>query len=201
MKVRQLVGSALACASLILAIPASGIEEEERDRQLKPERVMDAVGVRPGMVVGEVGAGRGYFTVKLARRVGPDGRVFANDIDSDALAELELRCQVENLHNVLTVEGEVDDPLLPERTLEVVFLVYTLHHIAHPVALLRNLERSLAEGALVVVLDEDPGATGNRHFLSRKEVRELFVEVGYEEIPLEEFHERDLLLAFRVAVR
>jgi ubiquinone/menaquinone biosynthesis C-methylase UbiE len=201
MKVRQLVGSALACAALILATSASGIEEADRDRQLQPERVMDAVGVGPGMVVGEVGAGRGYFTVKLARRVGPDGRVFANDIDGDALAELERHCQDEKLHNVVTVEGEVDDPLLPERALDVVFLVYTLHHIAHPGERLHNLNPSLADGALVVVLDEDPEATGSRHFLSRKEVRELFAEVGYEEVPLEEFHERDLLLAFRAVVR
>ena len=201
MKVRQLGASALASALLIVGATASALDEAKRDRRLLPERVIDAVGVRPGMVVGEVGAGRGYFTVKLARRVGPDGRVFANDIDGDALAELERRCREEKLHNVVTVEGEEEDPLLPERALEVVFLVYTLHHIAHPVELLRNLEPCLADGALVVVLDEDPGATGNHHFLSRQEVRDLFVEVGYEQVPLEEFHERDLLLAFRVAVR
>jgi SAM-dependent methyltransferase len=201
MTVRYAAASALACAVLIAVTPASALEEAERDRRLQPGRVMDAVGVRPGMVVGEVGAGRGYFTVKLARRVGPDGRVFANDIDGDALAELEQRCHDENLHNVVTVEGEVDDPLLPERALDVVFLVYALHHIAHQVALLRKLEPSLAEGAVVVVLDEDPEATENHHFPSRQRVHDLFVEAGYEQVPLEEFLERDLLLAFRVASR
>lgn len=193
----QTAAAAVACVGFLLTAPALAHDEAGRDLRLQPDRVMDAVGVRPGMVIGEVGAGRGYFTVKLARRVGPEGRVFANDIDSHALEELTRRCHEENLQNVVTVEGEVEDPLLPERALDAVFFVYSLHDVAYRLALLRNLEPSLAEGAVVVVLDEDPGVTGHHHFLSGPQVVELFTEAGYEQVPLDDFLERDLLLAFR----
>jgi ubiquinone/menaquinone biosynthesis C-methylase UbiE len=201
MRVRLVGASTLALLVAVCASPASGRDEAERDRWLQPERVLDAVGVRPGMVVGEVGAGRGYFTVKLARRVGPEGRVFANDIDEHALTELERRCHDEDLHNVVTVVGEPDDPLLPERALDFVFLVYALHHIDRPTLLLRNLGRCLGDRSVVVVLDEDPEVSGSGHFLSRQQVFDLFSEAGYERVPLEDFLERDLLLAFRAASR
>ena len=201
MTLRTRAALAVACALVIVAASPSALDEAGRDDRLQPERVMGAVGVRPGMVVGEVGAGRGYFTVKLARRVGPEGRVYANDIDARALAALGHRCRDEDITNVVTVEGAEDDPLLPERSLEIVFLVYSLHDISRPVALLRNLASSLARGAVVVVLDEDPDVTGDDHFLPRRRVLELFAEAGYERVPLDDFLERDLLLAFRAARR
>jgi predicted methyltransferase len=74
------------------AAPAAAFDDAARDTQLQPERVMDAVGIRPGMVIGEAGAGRGYFTFKLARRVGDTGRIYANDIDESALAHVRERC-------------------------------------------------------------------------------------------------------------
>jgi len=197
----QTAAAVVACFGFLITAPALAHDEAGRDLRLQPDRVMDAVGVRRGMVVGEVGAGRGYFTVKLARRVGPHGRVFANDIDGHALAALAQRCDEEDLHNVVTVEGEVDDPQLPGRALEVAFLVYALHDFTHPEEMLRNLAPSLAPGAVVVVLDEDPEATGHHHFLVRERVLELFSEAGYEQVPLEDFLERDLLLAFRAAPR
>jgi ubiquinone/menaquinone biosynthesis C-methylase UbiE len=197
MTMTRTAAAALACVGLLIAAQTPARDESGRDLRLQPDRVMDSVGVRPGMVIGEVGAGRGYFTVKLARRVGPDGRVFANDIDGHALAELARRCHEEDLDNVVTVEGEVEDPLFPERALDAVFFVYSLHDVAYPLALLRNLEPSLTEDAVVVVLDEDPEVTGQHHFLSGLRVLELFTEAGYEQIPLEDFLERDLLLVFR----
>ncbi len=193
----------MACAGLgvliALALAAVAWNESERDRWLQPERVMDAVGLRPGMTVGEVGAGRGYFTVKLARRVGPRGRVLANDIDDGALRALAARCADEGLGNVEVIHGEVEDPRLPATALDLVFLVYSLHDVDRPVALLRNLAPSLVAGGLVVVLDEDPEVTGDRHFLAAGRIRGLLAQAGYEEVPTEDFLERDLLLVFRVA--
>jgi ubiquinone/menaquinone biosynthesis C-methylase UbiE len=153
------------------------------------------------MVIAEVGAGRGYFTLKLARRVGPDGVVYANDIDAAALRELEGRIRDASLDNVVTVRGEVEDPLLPDRSLDMVFMVYALHDFDRPVALLRNLRRCLDVHTTVVVLDEDPEVTGDHHFLSVERVRELFAKAGYEEVPTEDFLERDLLLVFRIPER
>ncbi len=95
------------------AVPAAARDDAARDAELQPERVMDAIGIRPGMVVGEAGAGRGYFTFKLARRVGETGKVYANDIDNDALAHVRERCRDESVRNIETVLGEVADPPFP----------------------------------------------------------------------------------------
>jgi ubiquinone/menaquinone biosynthesis C-methylase UbiE len=190
---------ALVATMLVSPLAVVALDEAERDRWLQPERVMDTVGLRPGMTVGEIGAGRGYFTVKLARRVGSRGRVLANDIDGGALRVLTARLEDERLGNVDIIHGEVEDPRLPESTLDMVFLVYALHDLDRPLALLRNLSSSLVPTGLVVVLDQDPGVTGDPHFLSAGRVRDLFLETGYEEVPVEDFLERDLLLVFRLA--
>jgi ubiquinone/menaquinone biosynthesis C-methylase UbiE len=180
-------------------VATAACSEADRDRWLQPDRVLRAVGVEPGMTVGEVGAGRGYFTVKLARAVGPTGRVLANDIDSGALAALEDRCRREHLENVETVLGETVDPLLPERALDMVFMVYALHDIDDQVPLLENLARSLRPGATVVVLDEDPEVTGDHHFLATDAVVSRFRQAGYARVPVDDFLERDVLLVFRLS--
>ena len=180
-------------------VSTAACSEASRDRELQPDRVLQAVGVEPGMTLGEIGAGRGYFTVKLARAVGPTGRVLANDIDSGALSSLERRCRRENLSNVETVLGEYEDPLLPEGALDMVFIVYALHDIDEQVALLENLARSLRPGATVVILDEDAEVTGDDHFLGAGAIVSIFREAGYERVPVDDFLERNVLLVFRLS--
>ena len=160
---------------------------------------MDVVGIRPGMVVGEVGAGRGYFTFKLARRVGASGKVYANDIDRSALDHVRQVCRDEGIGNVETVAGEVEDPLFPVTGLEVVVMVYALHDFSRPVAFLQNLKKYLQPGGRVVILDQDPDASGDRHFLTRDRLVELFTEGGYVLARDERFLEKDLLLVFRLS--
>ncbi len=149
------------------------------------------------MTLGEIGAGRGYFTVTLARAVGPTGRVLANDIDSGALKALEDRCRREHLENVETVLGEDVDPLYPDRMLDMVFMVYAFHDIEDQVPLLENLARSLRAGATVVVLDVDPEVNGDHHFLATDTIISLFCQAGYERVPVDDFLERNVLLVFR----
>ena len=88
---------------------------------------MDAIGVEPGMRVGEAGAGTGYFTFPLARRVGPDGIVFANDISTSSLDVIRDRAADEELGNIKIDVGEVADPLFPEDDLDMIVMVYVLH--------------------------------------------------------------------------
>jgi len=192
-------------ATLLVAITLIGFvgatcgSEKSRDRRLQPERVLDAVGLRAGMTVAEVGAGRGYFTVKLARRVGPSGVVYANDIDDGALETLDERCDEEDLENVTVVHGDVDDPRLPDDTLDMVFLVYALHDFTYPVEVLENLRSSLRPGATVVLLDQNPAITNDDHFLPAERVVEIFADAGYHLSQREDFLERDLLMVFAVA--
>lgn len=194
---RAVLTRLLAVAALVAAAPTLATPEERRDARLQPERVMDVVGIRPGMVVGEAGAGRGYFTFKLARRVGASGKVYANDIDRAALDHVRQACRDEGIGNVETVVGEVEDPLFPVTGLEMVVMVYALHDFSRPVAFLQNLKKYLKPGGRVVILDQDPDASGNRHFLSRERLVRLFSESGYVLARDERFLEKDLLLVFQ----
>ncbi len=161
------VGTIL-CVSLVLC----GQTQSARDRDHQPERVMDAVGLQPGMVVGEVGAGHGYFTFWLAQRVGPSGKIYANDISRSALSAIRKRCQNEGITHIETVLGEVEDPLLPDGALDMVFIVNAFHDLAKPVELLNNLLPSLKPRGTVVIIDRDPEKFRDPagHFQTREEI-------------------------------
>jgi predicted methyltransferase len=164
--------SCLLCAAAMTS-GAAQFDNPSRDGIEQPAKVMEAVGVRPGMAVGEVGAGRGYFTFWLAKGVGNSGRVYANDIDRASLAALERRRDAEKIGNIETVLGTVDDPGLPSGALDMVFIVNAFHDLEKPVELLANLLAALKPGGTVVIMDRDPARSGERHFLPREKVEEL----------------------------
>ena len=148
--------------------------QDVRDRYHQPDKVMDTVGVEEGMTIGEVGAGRGYFTFHLSRRVGNSGKIYANDIDRGALSSIRRKCEEDGIVNIATIVGEVEDPLFPDAELDMVFIVNAFHDLARPVQLLNNLVPSLKAGAAVVIIDRDPDKIrGNsRHVLTQEEVLE-----------------------------
>jgi ubiquinone/menaquinone biosynthesis C-methylase UbiE len=150
------------------------LRADVRDNSHQPEKVMNVVGVKPGMVLGEVGSGHGYFTFHLSRRVGDSGKIYANDISTRALAAIRRKCESEGISNIETIVGEVEDPLLPEDALDMVFIVNAFHDLAKPVELLNNLVPSLKPGASVVIIDRDPDKVGgfNRHVFTQEEVLE-----------------------------
>jgi ubiquinone/menaquinone biosynthesis C-methylase UbiE len=170
-----------------------------RDRMLQPERVMTAVGVRPGMVIGEVGAGEGYFTFWLSKRVGEGGKIYANDIDERALKHIVDRCRNEGIDNIETIVGQPTDPLFPTRELEIAVMVYTLHHIEKPVEFLITLKSYLKPDATVVVIEQDPAITGSSHFLRKERTVELMRQAGYELLRHETFLQQDYVSVFRVS--
>ncbi len=118
-----------------------------------PATVMDIAGLRSGMIIGEIGAGRGRYTVHLAQRVGAEGKVYANDIDPEALGYLKERCRREGLANVEVVRGRTDDPLFPRTGLDMVFMVMTYHHLEKRIEMLRNTARYLKPGAALVMVE------------------------------------------------
>lgn len=159
-----------------------------RDQWHQPEKVMNLVGVKPGMVIGEVGAGRGYFTFKLSNRVGEKGKIYANDISSSALRAIQRRCQSEEITNIETVLGEVEDPLLPKE-LDMVFIVNAFHDFSKPVELLNNLLPSLKQNAPVVILDRDPTKYNDRsgHFYTQEELLERITQSDFALDKIETF--------------
>ncbi len=108
---------------------------------------MDILGITPGKNVADIGAGSGWFTVRAARRTGDTGQVYAVDINLEAIRYIDDRMQKEQLHNIKTIQGREDNPLLPPNQIDAVLLLKTYHEVAKPVTLLRNLRPALRPGA------------------------------------------------------
>jgi SAM-dependent methyltransferase len=126
--------------------------EPDRDRTHQHDKALDSLGLRPGMIVAEVGAGPGFIVEKLARRVGPGGKVFAEDITARMLELLKLRMADRQLTNYETILGTETDPKLPAGSLDMVVICTTMHMVEAPVELLRNIRPSLKpRGRLVLI--------------------------------------------------
>ena len=129
--------------------------EAQRDDQGEAQTVMDLASIKPGTTVADIGAGEGYYTVRLAERVGTEGRVLAQDIDAKALQRLGSRVERERLDNVSIKPGAVDDPRLPENSFDRIFLVHMYHEVSEPYAFLWRLRPALRPGGQVIVVDVD----------------------------------------------
>ena len=151
--------------------------EDARDERNEAKVVMDLADIRAGMTVADIGAGEGYYTVRLAERVGADGRVLAQDISRDALERLGRRVEKERLENISIKLGDEDDPQLPPDSFDRVFMVHMYHEVTEPYAFLWKLWPSLnADGQIIVVESETPvGRHGMPHTLLFCE----FEAVGY----------------------
>jgi ubiquinone/menaquinone biosynthesis C-methylase UbiE len=129
--------------------------EEQRDDRNEATIVMDLAQIAEGTTVADIGAGEGYYTVRLAERVGPQGRVLAQDIDREALNRLAQRVLRERLDNVSVRLGTPDDPRLPENSFDRVFMVHMYHEVQEPYAFLWRMRPALRKGGQVIVVDVD----------------------------------------------
>ncbi len=174
-------------------------EEERQNRLQPPEKIMDAIGLKPGMVIGEVGAGMGRFTVYLARRVGNNGLVYANDIDKGALDFLEQRSKRSGLGNIRIILGQVHDPCFPPQSLDMAFMINVYNAFEDPVRFLRNIAPALKPGGILAIVLDDPAKSGGES--ERSATREEFLasvdKAGYSEKE-ETFLQRDGLYVLRL---
>lgn len=129
--------------------------ERARDDRNEATTVMDLANIGEGMTVADIGAGEGYYTTRLAERVGRHGRVLAQDIDPAVLERLGQRVQRERLDNVSIKRGSEDDPKLPEKSFDRVFLVHMYHEVSEPYAFLWRLRPALKDNGQVIVVDTD----------------------------------------------
>ena len=172
--------------------------EDARDRAGEAEQVMELAGVEPGMWVADVGAGEGYYTVRLAPAVGPRGRVLAEDIMAETHQRLVQRVQRENLDNVAVRLGKPEDPMLPLRSFDRIFLVHMYHEVESPYAFLWYLREGLKPGGLVVVVDSNRPT--KRHGISPELLSCEFAAVGLQRVEVRELTGGEAYLAkFRVA--
>jgi len=138
---------------------AEWLERSERELEEAPDKALDALGTLTGLTVADVGAGSGYFTVRLGARVGPNGRVYANDLQPEMLKMLASRLARENVRNVTLVQGAIDDVKLPPAAIDLVLMVDVYHECSEPQKMLRAIRTSLKPGGRLVLLEyrkEDP---------------------------------------------
>ena len=129
------------------------LEDPERDGWQQPERVIAALDLKPGDVVADLGAGSGYFTLRLARTVSPRGRVYAVDIDRQLLEYIERRAKEEHLQNIQPILADPHDPKLPPSSVDLIFVCDTLHHISERPTYYPLLARALKPGGRLVNID------------------------------------------------
>jgi ubiquinone/menaquinone biosynthesis C-methylase UbiE len=132
---------------------APWLEREERETEEEPTRLVAALDLKPGNHVGDVGAGSGYLTWRLAKAVGPTGHVYANDIQPEMLTILRTNVAARGVTNVTPVLGEVTDPKLPEAALDLIILVDVYHECDHPLEMAAAMTRSLRPGGRLVLVE------------------------------------------------
>jgi ubiquinone/menaquinone biosynthesis C-methylase UbiE len=173
-------------------------DSAEREERLQINRVMDILGIVPGKSVADIGAGSGWFTVRAARRVGEAGVLYAVDINPEAVRYVSDRAEKERLHNVKTILGKPDDPQLPAISVDSVLLLKTYHEVAQPVALLRNLKKSLRAGAKVGIIDRN--GNGEDHGVGKDVVIREAAQAGYKLVEQYDFVKGDKMDYFLVFV-
>src|SRR6476659_9562704 len=172
--------------------------EDARDRVGEAEQVMEMAGVKPGMSVADVGAGEGYYTVRLARVVGPRGRVLAEDIVPDVRDELSDRVQRERLDNVAVKLGTAENPMLPAAAFDSVFLVHMYHEVASPYAFLWHMREGVKPTGLVVVVDSQRPV--RQHGMPPDQLKCEFAAIGLQPVKFSVLTGGDVyLMAFRLA--
>ncbi len=155
-------------------------DEDSRDKAGESVEVMNRAGVKPGMTVADIGAGEGYYTIRLASRVGAKGRVLAQDIVPEVRDALAERATRERLDNVSVKLGTPDNPGLPENSFDRVFLVHMYHEIESPYAFLWHLRPATKAGGRVIVVDADRPT--NRHGTPPTLLKCEFAAVGYRQV-------------------
>ena len=172
--------------------------EDARDRAGEAEEVMELAGVRPGMSVADVGAGEGYYTVRLSRVVGAKGRVLAEDIVPEVRDELSDRIQRERLDNVAVKLGTADNPMLPAASFDRVFLVHMYHEVASPYAFVWHLREAVKPEGLVIVVDANRQV--KQHGMPPAELKCEFAALGLQPVKFSVLTGGDTyLMAFRIA--
>ncbi len=179
---------------------ADWLDRNERVEEEEPDIALRAIGLTAGSIVADVGAGSGYMTVKMAKLVGPTGKVYANDIQPEMLTLLARRLTREKIDNVETILGTVDDPRLPAAALDLILMVDVYHEFQAPQRMLQKMRESLKPGGRLVLLEyrkEDPAIPIRfEHKMSVAEAKLELEAEGFKLSRVEEMLPRQHILVF-----
>jgi ubiquinone/menaquinone biosynthesis C-methylase UbiE len=162
---------------------ADWLDRPEREEEEQPEKALKALHLHPGMQIGEIGAGTGFYALRIAKRIQPGGTVYANDIQPRMLELLRQKADAQHISNVQTIQGTESDPRLPEHALDIVLMVDVYHELSHSEEVLRNIAKELKPGGELVLLEfrkEDPDVPIRpEHKMSVAEVKAELGAQGY----------------------
>lgn len=171
-----------------------------RDEWQQPDRVIEVLAIEPGSKIADLGAGSGYFTFDLAAATGPDGVVYAVDVDPDMIELLDEKAAEAGTTNVRTLLAEPDDPGLPDGEIDLVFTSNTYHHIENQPEYFARLATDLAPGGRIAILDLRPDAGWFQrwfgHATDAAQIRDEMRTAGYELEDEQDFVERQSFLIF-----
>jgi predicted methyltransferase len=164
-------------------------EDPGREKRLQIDRVMDLLQIKPGSTVADIGAGGGWFSVRAARRVAPNGRVIAEEINPKAITYIQQRAEREHLVNIVPLLGTPDDPKLTPNSLDAALMLKVYHEIAHPQPLLAVLRAALKPGARFGIIDKN--GSGADHGLDEKILRAEVEHAGFVQVARYDFTKAD----------
>ena len=162
---------------------AGWLDREEREEEEQPEKAITQLNLKPGMLIGDVGAGTGFYSIRIAKVIAPTGIVYANDIQVGMLAKLRAHATAQHVTNIVTILGTEYDPKLPEGKLDLVLLVDVYHEFSHPQQMLHKIDDSLKNTGELVLLEyrkEDPRVPIRpEHKMSLAEVKAEITPEGF----------------------
>jgi ubiquinone/menaquinone biosynthesis C-methylase UbiE len=188
-------------AGVMSAAGSGWLDRPERESEEEPDKALEAIGIRRGMVVADVGAGSGYMSFKMARLVGPPGKVYANDVQPEMLEKLRARAQHDKVTNVETILGTFTDPKLPAGKIDLILLVDVYHEFSQPQVMLQRMREALKPDGRLVLLEyrkEDPTVPIRpEHKMSVTEVKTEVEPEGFQFDQVIEVLPRQHIIIFR----
>ncbi len=173
--------------------------ERGRDDWQQPERVIASLGIEPGDRVADLGSGSGYFTLRLVEAVGPTGKVYAVDVDAAMNEYLRERVKEAGVRNVEVIDGKFEDPLLPDGRIDLIFSANTYHHLQERSTYFRNVQRDLAPGGRIAIIDYNDTTWFPRimgHATDKAVLIEEMQKAGYDVAEDHDFVERQNFVVF-----
>jgi ubiquinone/menaquinone biosynthesis C-methylase UbiE len=181
------------------------LERPEREQEENPEGALDALNLKPGMTVADVGAGTGYMSLKMAKRVGASGKVYAEDVQPEMLQKVRENAAKAKAGNVVTVQGSYTDPMLPKGQIDLILLVDVYHEFSEPQKMLRGIRSALKPDGRLVLLEyrkEDPSIPIRvEHKMTVAEVKTELEAEGFKLSQVVETLPRQHILILTLAAR
>lgn len=183
---------------------AAWLVRPERIAEENPDGAIAALNLKPGMTVADLGAGVGYMTLRMAKQVGPAGKVYGVDLQPGMLTELEKNAKANNISNIVPILGEPADPKLPEGQIDLILMVDVYHEVSQPQAMIRKIRQALKPDGRLVLLEyraEDPSIPINPdHKMTVDQVRREIEPEGFKlQTPIETLPRQHLLILTKTA--